>query len=134
MSSISAVFVHPLACCESEQIGSGTKVWAFAHVMKGARIGENCNVCDHAFIESGAIVGNGVTVKNQVMIWDGVEVEDGCFLGPGVIFTNDKYPRSPRLSDVPEIARRYSKAENWLGRIRVCRGASIGAGAIILPG
>ena len=59
--------------CESDQVGAGTRIWAFAHVMAGAAIGENCNVCDHAFIEAGARLGDGVTVKNAVLVWDGVD-------------------------------------------------------------
>ncbi len=125
------VFVHPAAICETDQIGDGTRVWAFAHVLDGAVVGRQCNIGDHAFIEGGAIIGDRVTVKNHVMIWDGVTVEDDVFLGPGMIFTNDLHPRSPRM---PEAVERYSRRENWICRTRVCRGASIGAGAVILPG
>ena len=127
----SSVFVHPSALCESTGVGSGTRVWAFAHVMKGAKIGDDCNIGDGAFIESGAVLGNRVTVKNQVMVWDGVVIEDDVFIGPGVIFTNDGQPRSPRM---PEIAPRYSRAENWRLTTVVQRGASLGAGAVLLPG
>src|SRR5262245_30157354 len=69
-------FIHPQALCESTDVGAGTRVWAFAHVMKGARVGEDCNLCDHSFIESGAVLGNRVTVKNAVLVWDKVTVED----------------------------------------------------------
>lgn len=123
--------VHPHALVESEDIGEGTSIWAFAHVMKGATIGSACNIGDHAFIESGAIVGNNVTVKNQVLIWEGVVIEDDVFIGPRATFTNDRYPRSPRM---PEARDRYSFRENWLCGIRVRRGCSIGAGAILCPG
>jgi UDP-2-acetamido-3-amino-2,3-dideoxy-glucuronate N-acetyltransferase len=124
-------YVHPAAICEAAAVGDGTRVWAFAHVMKGATIGEDCNIGGGAFIESGAVLGNRVTVKNQVMVWDGVLIEDDVFLGPGVIFTNDKLPRSPRMA---EIAHRYERPENWRSATRVLRGASLGAGAVILPG
>ncbi len=127
----SAVFVHPASICESQEIGEGTRVWAFAHVMDGAIIGRNCNVCDHVFIEGGARLGDRVTVKNGVMIWEGVTVEDDVFIGPGVIFTNDRYPRSPRM---PELGGRYRRKENWLTSTHIHRGASIGAGAIIVCG
>ena len=70
--AVSAVFVHPTALCESKDVGEDTRVWAFAHVMRGARVGRRCNIGDHAFIESGARIGNGVTIKNHAMIWDGV--------------------------------------------------------------
>lgn len=129
--SESTLFIHPSAICESSQVGRGTKVWAFAHVMDGAVIGENCNIGDHAFIEGGARIGDGVVIKNQVMVWNGVTIEDEVFVGPGVIFTNDRYPRS-RMS--PPAKDRYAKAETWLVPTRVCRGVSIGAGAIIMCG
>ena len=126
-----AVFIHPAAICESHEIGEGTRVWAFAHVMAGAIVGRHCNVCDHAFIEGGARLGDRVTVKNNAMIWEGVTVEDDVFIGPGVILTNDRYPRSPRMF---EVAARYGRKENWLTPAHIRRGASIGAGAIIVCG
>jgi acetyltransferase-like isoleucine patch superfamily enzyme len=127
----SIVFRHPSALCESQDIGAGTHVWAFAHVMDGAVVGQNCNIGDHAFVEKGAIVGDRVTIKNGVMIWDGVTIENDAFVGPGVIFTNDRYPRSRRLA---EAKKRYKNKDNWITSTKVLRGASIGAGAIILPG
>lgn len=125
------MYIHPQAICESDQIGEGTRIWAFAHIMAGARIGAGCNIGDGAFIESGACIGDRVTVKNQVMIWDGVHIEDDVFVGPGVIFTNDRHPRSPRM---PRVRHRYEKPENWRQETHIARGASIGAGAILLPG
>ncbi len=127
----SGVFVHPSALCESDNIGDGTRIWAFAHIMPGAVIGRNCNICDQVFVEGGARIGARVTVKNQVMVWDGVTVEDDVFLGPGMIFTNDLHPRSARM---PQVADRYRRNENWLVPTTVGRGASIGAGAVILCG
>ncbi|MBS0656739.1 MAG: N-acetyltransferase [Verrucomicrobia bacterium] len=123
-------FVHPAALAESEQIGAGTRIWAFAHVMKGARLGRDCNVGDHAFLESGAVVGDRVTIKNQVLIWDGVTIEDDVFVGPAAVFTNDLAPRSPRN---PAAVARYAQG-NWLVRTRVEQGASIGANATIVCG
>jgi acetyltransferase-like isoleucine patch superfamily enzyme len=124
------VYVHPTAIVETEQVGRGTRIWAFVHILKGASIGENCNVGDHCFIESGVNVGNNVTIKNGNMIWDGVTLEDGVFVGPQVFFTNDRYPRSPRL---PQAKGRYSSTE-WLLCTLVRQGASLGAGATILAG
>lgn len=115
------VFIHPRALVESDEIGAGTRVWAFAHVMKGARIGEGCNIGDHSFIESGATLGNDVTIKNGVSIWDGVEIENLVFVGPNVAFTNDTRPRSKVYHSVPEPTR-------------ILEGASIGANATILAG
>jgi acetyltransferase-like isoleucine patch superfamily enzyme len=124
-------FNHPAALVESDQIGPGTRVWAFAHVMAGAQIGSNCNICDHAFVESGASVGNNVTLKNNVCVWQGVTLSDDVFVGPNVSFTNDRHPRSPRM---PEVRARYERIENWLQPTVVERGASIGANATIVPG
>jgi acetyltransferase-like isoleucine patch superfamily enzyme len=125
------VFVHRLALNESESVGHGTRIWAFAHVMRGAVVGADCNIGDHAFIEGGAVIGNGVTIKNGVCIWDGVRVADHAFIGPGAMFTNDLYPRSPRA---PVARDRYSKKEQWLVPTEICEGASIGASAVIRAG
>lgn len=125
------VYVHPTALVETGAIGSDTRIWAFAHVLAGATIGSNCNIGDHAFIEGGSRLGDRVTVKNGVLVWEGVTVEDDVFLGPGMIFTNDRYPRSPRLKAVGE---RYADKQCWLCPTRVCRGATIGAGAIVVCG
>jgi UDP-2-acetamido-3-amino-2,3-dideoxy-glucuronate N-acetyltransferase len=114
-------FVHPQGLCESKKVGARTRVWAFAHVLPGAQLGEDCNVCDHVFIENDVVVGNRVTIKCGVQLWDGVDVEDDVFIGPNVTFTNDPFPRSKQY---PEK----------FARTRVRQGASIGANATILPG
>ena len=106
-----ATFVHRLALCESDSVGDGTRIWAFAHVMHGAVVGRDCNIGDHAFIESGAVVGDRVTVKNGVLIWDGVTIADEAFIGPGVIFTNDRHPRSPRMPAAAALRRASELAE-----------------------
>ena len=121
-------FIHPAAIVDTQHIGQNTSIWAFTHVMKNARIGSNCNIGDHCFIESGAIIGHDVTIKNGSMIWEGVTLEDGVFVGPNVLFTNDRHPRSPRLSQ----ARKRYETKGWLLPTVVRRGASIGAGAIII--
>jgi acetyltransferase-like isoleucine patch superfamily enzyme len=133
MSEAADVFVHDRALCESEQVGSGTRIWAFAHVMKGAVVGCDCNIGDHAFIEAGALIGDRVTVKNHAMIWDGVEIEDDVLIGPGVSFTNDLFPRSPRMP-LAAVARRYRERQGWLVVTRVAQGASLGARCVILAG
>jgi UDP-2-acetamido-3-amino-2,3-dideoxy-glucuronate N-acetyltransferase len=115
------VFVHPQALCETRDMGVGTRIWAFAHVLPGAHIGRDVNICDHVFIENDVVIGDRSTVKCFVAIWDGVEIASDVFIGPGVCFSNDRYPRSRRyLSQYP--------------RTRIGRGASIGAGAVLLPG
>jgi acetyltransferase-like isoleucine patch superfamily enzyme len=116
-------FVHDRALCESMDVGGGTRVWAFAHVMKGAKVGEDCNLCDHSFIESGAVLGNRVTVKNAVLVWDKVTIEDDVFLGPNMVFTNDMNPR---------VA--FKKPPEKFLPTLVKRGSSIGANATIVCG
>ncbi len=129
--SLGHFFRHEMALVESSYIGDGTRIWAFAHVLPQARIGSDCNICDHTFIENDVVIGDRVTIKSGVQLWDGVTLEDDVFVGPGVIFTNDMHPRSPRM---PEIAPRYQHAENWRLPTLVCRGVSLGAGAVLLPG
>lgn len=118
---MSDFFVHPQALCESVSVGSGTRIWAFAHVLPRAKLGKGCNICDHVFIENDVVVGDRVTVKCGVQLWDGVELEDDVFVGPNATFTNDKYPRSKQYPS------------EW-PRTVIKRGASIGANATILPG
>lgn len=127
----SGVYVHPTAIVESRSIGARTRIWAFAHVLAGATIGSDCNIGNHAFVEGGATLGNNVTLKNNVCVWEGVVIEDDVFVGPGVSFTNDRYPRSPRMV---EAGGRYSNKANWLLRTIVERGCSIGANTTLTPG
>jgi acetyltransferase-like isoleucine patch superfamily enzyme len=124
------VFVHPTALVETKEIGEGTRVWAFGHVMEGVRIGKNCNIGDHCFIESGVLIGDNVTIKNGNMLWEGVTIQDGVFVGPHVFFTNDRYPRSRGL---PQARSRHSDRA-WLLPTLVEQGASLGAGAALLAG
>lgn len=115
------VHKHPLAMVETEVVGRGTRIWAFAHILPGAKIGADCNICDHTFIENDVVIGDRVTVKCGVQVWDGVTLENDVFVGPNATFTNDKFPRS-----------RYHDKE--IARTRVRKGASIGANATLLPG
>ena len=113
--------IHPLSDVQSVNIGENTKIWQFAIVLPGARIGKNCNICAQVFIENDVVVGDNVTVKCGVQLWDGITVEDGVFIGPNVTFCNDKYPKS-------------GNKDFELMRTVVKKGASIGANATILPG
>jgi UDP-2-acetamido-3-amino-2,3-dideoxy-glucuronate N-acetyltransferase len=116
-----SVFVHPLALLETEHVGSRSRVWAFAHLMRGASVGEDCNIGEQCFIEGGVSIGDRVTIKNGVAIWTGVTIESDVFVGPNAVFTNDLYPRSRVYHDhVPQTT--------------VLRGASIGANATIIAG
>src|SRR5690348_6663214 len=118
---MSDVFIHEHGLCESSEVGDGTRVWAFAHVLEGAHVGADCNICDGVFVEGGAVVGDRVTVKCGVQLWDGIVLEDDVFVGPNATFTNDPMPRSRQwLDEYP--------------RTIVHEGASIGANATILPG
>ena len=113
-------FQHELAVVESENIGKDTRIWAFAHILPGAVIGNNCNICDHTFIENDVIVGDNVTIKCGVYLWDAMRIEDNVFIGPNATFTNDKYPRS-------------KQTPTKFAPIILKKGCSIGANATILP-
>jgi UDP-2-acetamido-3-amino-2,3-dideoxy-glucuronate N-acetyltransferase len=127
---MSQYFIHPAALVESDHIGSGTRIWAFTHILSGARIGARCNIGDHCFIEADAVIGDDVTIKNGNSIWNGVTIGNGVFVGPGVLFTNDLYPRSPRLA---AALSRYEGSE-WLAPTSLETGATLGAGSVILAG
>jgi acetyltransferase-like isoleucine patch superfamily enzyme len=115
---------HPLALVESEWIGTGTRVWAYAHVMSGARVGAGCNIGEGVFVESGVTIGDNVTIKNGVAVYDKVTVEDDAFLGPHCVFTNDLRPRSGQFKRPPAS----------FAPTRVARGATIGANATVVCG
>lgn len=127
---MNGVYAHPTALVETQHIGHGTYIWAFTHVMSKVSIGSNCNIGDHCFIESEVAIGDNVTIKNGNMLWTGVVLEDGVFVGPHVFFTNDRHPRSPRL---PQARKRY-RDRAWLLPTLVKQGASLGSGAVLLPG
>ena len=114
-------YIHPYALVEEGvKLGNDTRVWAFVHILPGAVIGTQCNICDHVFIESDVIIGDRVTIKCGVQIWDGLRIENDVFIGPNATFTNDPFPRS--------------KQDFELRCTHVKSGATIGANATILPG
>lgn len=113
--------IHPLSDCKNPNIPENTNIWQYCVIFPKAQIGENCNICCHCLVENDVIIGNNVTVKSGVQIWDGIELEDNVMIGSNVTFTNDMYPRA--------------KNKNWkMLRTHVCKGATIGAGATLLPG
>ena len=119
--SASNIRVHPSAIVDTSQIGENTRIWAFVHILAGAKIGRECNICDHVFVENDVVMGDFVTVKSGVCIWNGVTIEDHVFVGPNVSFTNDVYPRSKsHLQQHPQT--------------RIKKGASIGAGSVVIAG
>lgn len=115
------VFIHNLADVAHCFIGKGTRIWQFVVVLEGARMGEGCNICSHVLIEGDVILGDRVTVKSGVQLWDGFRAGNDVFIGPNVSFANDKFPRSKQYPD------------KFLETV-IEQGASIGAGAVILPG
>ncbi len=115
-----SVYKHPNSIVESQNIGNGTKVWAFSHVFEKAVIGTNCNIGEGCFVENDVVIGNDVVIKNNIAIWDGITIEDSVFLGPNVVLTNDYLPRAKKVS-VP-------------GKTFIKKGASIGANSTIVCG
>jgi acetyltransferase-like isoleucine patch superfamily enzyme len=114
------VKIHPLSDVKSKNIGEGTSIWQYVVILPQAKIGTDCNICSHCYIENDVVIGDRVTIKNGVQIWDGLRIEDDVFIGPNVTFTNDMYPRS--------------KARFDLLVTRIQKSVTIGANATILPG
>lgn len=116
---------HPSACIdEGVEIGQGTKIWHFSHIMSGAKIGEHCTIGQNVFIAANVKIGNRVKIQNNVSIYEGVILEDGVFCGPSMVFTN---VRTPRALYSRKGGQRYIPT-------RVKKGASIGANATIVCG
>lgn len=114
---------HPTAIIDPGcQIGSGTRIWHFSHLMPGARVGSDCNIGQNVFIADGVTVGNGVKIQNNVSLYAGLTVEDEVFLGPSCVFTNVTNPRSA-------INRRNAYTPTRIGK-----GATIGANATLVCG
>lgn len=116
-------FAHPSAYIdEGAQIGTGTKIWHFCHIMPGAVIGEDCSLGQNVFIANGVVIGNNVKIQNNVSLYEGVICEDDVFLGPSMVLTNIINPRSA-------VSRKHEYQTT-----RIKKGASIGANATILCG
>lgn len=116
--------IHPLADVQSQDIGAGTNIWQFVVVLKGAKIGRNCNICAQCFVENDVVVGDCVTVKCGVQLWDGMRIGNRVFIGPNVTFSNDKHPQSLR-----------GESHDWTCQpVLIEDDVSIGANATILPG
>lgn len=129
-------YVHPNALCETDSVGEGTRIWAFAHVLPGARIGRDCNICDGVFVEGDVTVGDRVTVKCGVQLWNGVRLHDDVFVGPNATFTNDLFPRSRQYPDrfletVVEAGASIGANATILPGLRIGSGAMVGAGSVI---
>ncbi len=117
-----SAYFHPKALVDSKKdVGPGSCVWAFAHIMKGARVGRDSSLGDHCFVEKGAVIGDRVTIKNGISVWNGVTIEDDAFIGPNAVFTNDLWPmsRNPGFTLTPT---------------RIRKGASLGANVTVVCG
>ena len=114
-------FIHALSDIQASAIGAGTRVWQFVVILPEARIGQDCNICSHCLVENDVIIGDRVTVKSGVQLWDGLRIGDDVFIGPNASFTNDRFPRSKQ------------RPGKFLETV-VEPSASIGAGAVVLPG
>lgn len=121
---MSDFFVHESSYIDDGvQIGSGTKIWFFCHIQKGAVIGEKCSMGQNVNIANNVRIGNGVKIQNNVSVYEGVELEDYVFCGPSMVFTNDLTPRA-----------QYPKGPSGYKKTVVRTGASIGANATIVCG
>ncbi len=114
-------FIHALADVQAKNIGDNARIWQFVVVLPEAKIGVDANICSHCLVENDVIIGDRVTVKSGVQLWDGLRIGDDVFIGPNVSFTNDRFPRSRQRPDT-------------FLETNIQNGASIGAGAVILPG
>jgi len=123
MSDADEVFVHPTATVDpGAQIGRGTRIWHYCHVMGGANIGESCIIGQNVFVGGRAIIGDRVKIQNNVSVYDAVTLEDEVFCGPSMVFTNVIVPRA------------FIERKEEYRPTRVCRGATLGANCTILCG
>lgn len=118
---LNEVKIHETADVQTIDLGRGTTIWQSVVILPGAKIGAEVNICAQCFIENDVVIGDRVTVKSGVYLWDGVRLESDVFIGPNVTFTNDNFPRSKIYPD------RFKET-------RVEAGASVGGGAVLLPG
>jgi acetyltransferase-like isoleucine patch superfamily enzyme len=130
------LFIHPLAEVKSINIGAETKIWQFVVVLEKAKIGNNCNINCHCFIENDVIIGNNVTIKSGIYLWDGLRIGNNVFIGPNVTFINDKYPHSKQypekfLETIIEDNASIGAGSIIMGGITIGKGAMIGAGSLI---
>ena len=129
-------FTHISADVQSSMVGEGTRIWQFAVVLAGAKIGQHCNICAHTFIENDVVIGDNVTVKCGVQLWDGLRIGNNVFIGPNVTFCNDKYPKSGNhnfeyLQTIVEDDVSIGSNATILPGVRLGKGCVIGAGAVV---
>ncbi len=123
-------FIHPTVIIEDDvEIGDGTKIWHYATVRRGAKIGQNCIVAKSVFIDFDSEIGNNVKIQNHAIIYHQAIIGDGVFIGPNVCFTNDKIPRAINPDGT------LKSADDWeVSTIKIGKGAAIGGHSVILPG
>ena len=137
MSSLNpSVKIHPSAEVLSQNIGERTIIWQFAVVLAGARIGSDCNVNCHTFIENDVQIGNNVTIKSGVYLWDGINIEDNVFIGPHVTFINNRYPRSKQYPErlqqtLVQNGATLGANATILGDVSIGKYAFVGAGSVV---
>lgn len=128
--------IHHLADVQTDKIGSDTFVWQYSIILKGAQIGNHCNINCHTFIENDVKIGDYVTVKSGVYLWDGMEVQDYVFIGPNATFTNDKRPRSKQYpaafqKTLIEHHASIGAAATVLGALTIGEYAIVGANSLV---
>ena len=123
------------ALVESDQVGANTRIWAHVHVLPGASIGADCNICDNLFIENDVIICHNVTIKCGFQIWDGLRIEDDVFIGPNATFTNDIFPRSKQaFTQMQTVVKKVATVgANFtiLPNITIGENAMVGAGSVV---
>lgn len=125
---VGETYIHPTADIDSRaHVGEGTKIWALTQLREDSRVGADCNIGRNVYIGIGVVVGDRCKVQNNAQLFEGLTVEDGVFIGPNVVFTNDLHPRA--ITPDGE----YKSEDEWtMGRIHVAYGASIGARSVII--
>lgn len=131
-----AKIIHNLADVQAKEIGYGTRIWQFAVILPGAKIGKRCNICAQTFIEDDVVIGDNVTIKCGVQLWDGLRIGNNVFIGPNATFTNDKHPKSGNRDyeckqTIVEDDVSIGANATILPGIRLGRGCVVGAGAVV---
>lgn len=137
-SKIKYIYIDKRAIVsKSADIGAGTKIWAFVQIGDNAKIGKNCVVGNGVYVDRNVIIGNNVKIHNKALLYDGLIVEDDCFIGPGVCFTNDKYPKHNTTRNLKGVYWKLGKGtvvganSTILPDINIGKNAVIGAGSVV---
>ena len=123
--------IHQLSDVQSKNIGEGTSIWQYCVVLPNAKIGKNCNICSHCFIENDVVIGDNVTIKNGVYLYDGITIEDDVFVGPNATFCNDRYPKSKNKDFKLEPILIKKGATTILPGVTIGENSLIAAGVVV---